>query len=56
MDAQRLRPSQSVVMQPKVGRQLMFPSWLQHMVYPFFGKGERRTVAANLNCFNKEEQ
>jgi len=26
------------------------------MVYPFFGKGERRTVAANLNCFNKEEQ
>ena len=56
MDAERLRPSQSVVMQPKVGRQLMFPSWLQHMVYPFFGKGERRTVAANLNCFNKEEQ
>ncbi len=56
MDAERLRPSQSVVMQPKVGRQLMFPSWLQHMVYPFFGKGERRTVASNLNCFNKEEQ
>ena len=56
MDAKRLRPSQSVVMQPKVGRQLMFPSWLQHMVYPFFGKGERRTVASNLNCFNKEEQ
>ena len=56
MDSERLRPSQSVVMQPKVGRQLMFPSWLQHMVYPFFGKGERRTVAANLNCFKKEEQ
>ena len=56
MDAERLRPSQSVVMQPKVGRQLMFPSWLQHMVYPFFGKVERITVAANLNCFNKEEQ
>ena len=56
MDSERLRPSQSVVMQPKVGRQLMFPSWLQHMVYPFFGEGERRTVAANLNCFNKEEE
>ena len=55
MDAERLRPSQSVVMQPKVGRQLMFPSWLQHMVYPFFGEGERRTVAANLNCFNKDK-
>jgi len=22
------------------------------MVYPFQGKGERRTVAANLNCWD----
>jgi len=26
------------------------------MVYPFFGKGERRTVAANLNCWDIIEQ
>jgi hypothetical protein len=29
----------------------MFPCWLQHMVYPFEGEGERRTVAANLNVW-----
>jgi hypothetical protein len=34
----------------------MFPSGLQHMVYPFFGEGERRTVAANLNCWDIQEQ
>jgi len=26
------------------------------MVYPFFGEGERRTVAANLNCWDIQEQ
>ena len=36
---------------PEVGKFLMFPSWLQHMVYPFEGEGERRTVAANLNVW-----
>ena len=55
MNSERLRPPQSASIQPKVGRQLMFPSWLQHMVYPFFGEGERRTVAANLNCWPQNE-
>ena len=55
MNTERLRPPQSILLQPKVGRQLMFPSWMQHMVYPFFGEGERRTVAANLNCWKTEE-
>ena len=55
MNAERLRPPQSASIQPKVGRLLMFPSWLQHMVYPFFGEGERRTVAANLNCWDVQE-
>ena len=56
MNTERLRPSQSVSIRPEVGRQLMFPSWLQHMVYPFFGEGERRTVAANLNCWPNNEK
>jgi len=56
MNTQKLRPPQSITLQPKVGRQLVFPSWMQHMVYPFFGKGERRTVAANLNVWDKEEE
>ena len=55
MNTQRLRPPQSASIQPIVGRQLMFPSWMQHMVYPFFGDGERRTVAANLNCWEQEK-
>jgi len=53
-DSEKLRPPQSISLQPIVGRQLMFPSWMQHMVYPFFGEGERRTVAANLNCWEQE--
>jgi hypothetical protein len=55
MNTERLRPPQSISLQPKIGRQLMFPSWMQHMVYPFFGDGERRTVAANLNCWKQED-
>jgi len=55
MNVERLRPPQSAKIQPKVGRLLMFPSWMQHTVYPFFGEGERRTVAANLNCWDVEE-
>tara|TARA_R110000765_G_scaffold70303_1_gene136428 strand:- start:265 stop:993 length:729 start_codon:yes stop_codon:yes gene_type:complete len=55
LNVDRLRPPQSATIQPKVGRLLMFPSWMQHMVYPFFGEGERRTVAANLNCWDMKE-
>jgi len=54
-DRERLRPTQNVVVRPQVGRLYMFPSWMQHMVYPFRGEGERRTVAANINCFPKEK-
>ena len=52
IDAERLKPAQSFVMTPEVGKLLIFPSWLQHMVYPFKGKGERRTIASNLNCWD----
>lgn len=56
MNVERLRPPQSSEMQPEVGKLLIFPSWLQHMVYPFFGDGERRTVASNLNCWDVVEE
>ena len=55
IDVERLRPPQSFVIKPEVGKFLMFPSWLQHMVYPFEGDGERRTVAANLNVWNVQD-
>ncbi len=51
-DTKRLIPSQSYVVTPEVGKLLIFPSWLQHMVYPFKGEGERRTIASNLNCWD----
>ena len=56
LDSERLFPPQSCVIKPEIGMQYMFPSGLQHMVYPFFGEGERRTVAANLNCFDVVEK
>ena len=56
MNTERLRPPQSFVIKPTVGKLLVFPSWLQHMVYPFKGKGERRTIASNLNCWDVSEQ
>ena len=52
IDGNRLKPAQSFVMTPEVGKLLLFPSWLQHMVYPFKGEGERRTIASNLNCWD----
>ena len=53
-DKERLKPTQNIVVRPQVGRLYMFPQWMQHMVYPFKGEGERRTVAAKLNCFPQE--
>jgi hypothetical protein len=55
IDSDRLKPAQSFVMTPEVGKLLVFPSWLQHMVYPFKGEGERRTIASNLNCWDVEQ-
>jgi hypothetical protein len=55
-DPERLRPAQQVMLKPEVGKLLMFPSWMQHCVYPFCGEGERRTVAGNLNCHNLTPQ
>jgi hypothetical protein len=56
LNADRLRPPQTFLMKPEVGKLLVFPSWLQHMVYPFKGEGERRTVASNLNCWDVTEK
>ena len=55
MNVERLRPPQSFEVKPEVGKLYLFPSWLSHMVYPFKGEGERRTVASNLNCWEVEE-
>ena len=33
---------------PIVGQLFMFPSYLLHTVYPFLGRGERRSVSMNI--------
>ncbi len=34
---------------PDPGLIVMFPSWLEHVVYPFKGNGERISIASNIN-------
>ena len=34
--------------QPEVGDFYVFPSYLSHCAYPFYGEGERRSFSANL--------
>ena len=50
----KLYPVAEEYFKPKVGTLLIFPNWLKHAVMPFFGKGERRTLAANANIISPE--
>ena len=47
---------QMLSVKPEVGKLYMFPSWSPHMVYPFEGEGERRTVAGNINIWVKQDE
>ena len=35
---------------------LVFPCWLKHLVLPFFGEGERRSIAMNWNVNDSEQE
>ena len=41
---------------PIVGVMLVFPNWLKHQVMPFFGEGERRSIAMNWNVHDSEQE
>ena len=43
-----LKPKTDRYVVPKEGKFLIFPSWLNHSVAPFYGPGERRTLSANF--------
>ena len=45
-----------ITLDPKVGQLFIFPKWMQHLVYPFRGEGERRTLAANVNIWAEGER
>ena len=50
----KLHPVSEEYFKPKVGSLLIFPNWLKHAVMPFYGEGERRTLAANANIISPE--
>ena len=54
-DVERLKFSGYTPVKPEVGTMYGFPNWLQHLVWPFSGEGERRTVASNINMFALEQ-
>ena len=41
--------SDGLKFKPEVGKFLMFPSYLKHFVYPFYSKGERRSMSFNAH-------
>ena len=45
-----LKPKTDRYVVPEEGKFLIFPSWLQHSVAPFYGTGERRTLSANFKA------
>ena len=42
-------------LKPEVGKVWVFPSWLNHMVWPFTGEGERRTISMNVSMWPPEQ-
>ena len=55
-DSERLKFSAYTPIKPEVGVMYVFPSWMQHSVYPYFGEGERRTVACNVNMWAPDQK
>ena len=46
--------SDTFLFHPKLGKMLLFPSWLNHTVYPFYCDGERRSMSFNAHFFIPE--
>ena len=43
----------NIKFKPEVGKFLVFPSWLKHLVYPFTVEGERRMMSFNATVVDK---
>ena len=55
-DTLQLRGQTEDYVKPIVGTMLVFPNWLKHQVLPFFGEGERRSIAMNWNVQDSEQE
>jgi len=40
--------ARSLLIDPEPGKLVMFPSWIEHSVHPFYGSGERISIACNV--------
>ena len=55
-DIFELKAQTEEYVKPEVGIMLVFPCWLKHSVMPFFGEGERRSLAMNWNVQDSEQE
>ena len=55
-DVFQLKAQTEEYVKPEVGIMLVFPCWLKHQVLPFFGEGERRSMAMNWNVNDSEQE
>jgi len=49
-EIERFKFSGTSLVQPVVGKLVLFPLHINHLVYPFEGEGERRSIASNISC------
>lgn len=45
---QRYGFGQSLIIPPDPGMMILFPAWMEHLVHPFEGEGERISIATNI--------
>ena len=45
----------NLCLKPEIGDLYIFPSYLFHAAYPFYGEGERRSFSANMSLGVKKE-
>ncbi|MGI8942801.1 MAG: 2OG-Fe(II) oxygenase family protein [Qipengyuania sp.] len=55
-DARGRVQQNEIALRPKTGTIVLFPSWLQHAVRPFYGEGTRISIAINLIAALKAER
>jgi len=49
-EVERFKFSGTSLVRPEIGKLIMFPIHTNHLVYPFRGEGERRSIASNISC------
>lgn len=40
--------ARSLLIDPEPGKMIMFPAWMEHLVHPFYGEGQRISIAVNI--------